>query len=285
MKSLLLLSLASLVYSSPPSNSTPSNGNEKSYKCRQFKLALAKPEGKEAQFNVSTRTIMKKFALSKKSVVIKEKDLPLEQSPTQDDTKTDMQLAPSDVVVIDKPVSKPLWQRTLRWFYGDKILVFGIHVDGEVSDENQHGNVNLSGALCSPYTPELEQEAEELVQAAAEVANQIADDWESTEDEVAPQTAAAVDTNKPSNTDVVDQSISSEDANAIASVDASQVNELPADQQVPTISLQRATQTGLISAVTQPITSLGDNYFPPRIPFDDDSNVMIPKEIRGIRDY
>lgn len=292
LKSLLLLSLAPFVYSSAPPDPNPPQGNEKLYKCRQFRLSLSKPDGKDAHFNVSTKTLLKRFAVSKKEVVVRESDLPKQQPPLQgEEGGSDVQETNlTDVVVVEKPARKPFWQKTLRWIYGGKILVFGVHVDGEVSDEKQHGKVNLSGALCSPYTPELDQGVENLVEAATEVAGQIVEGWASSEEEgerpVLQAVAPPENTTIPQNTAPTVRPISSVQVAIVPpSGQVVQDTEPSVDQQVPIVAVQSEGQSRLIS-VSQPPPIPSTQTLPLHDDINDISiNVMAPKEIRGIRDY
>ena len=157
---------------------------------------MAKAEGKDTHFNVSTRTVLKKFAVSKKEVLIKESDLPAGTIiPAR--CEGQWQGSPAGTAVADEPTAVPFWQRTIRWLYGNKILVLGVHVDGEVGEERQQGKVNLSGALCSPYTPEPGQAVEDVVGAAVEIADQIADDWASVAEKPVLQIVAADGASSP----------------------------------------------------------------------------------------
>lgn len=293
MKSLLLLSLAPLVYTSAPPDQNFPQKQEQIYKCRQFKLSLAKPDGKDAHFNVSTKTLLKKFAVSKKEVFIKESDLPKEQSPQQIEVeKTDGQTILSDVVVVDKPASKRLWQKTLQWIYGNKILVFGVHMDGEMSDENQHGKLNLSGALCTPYNQPVDQAMNDLIVAATGVAEQIADELNSDDENPALQSTVIEGTTpaiQPASSDQeVDASLENNGATPPSPDEASQDNDLSTDQQVPQIVAQIEGLDSII-APSQPLSN-SPSTPPIQAPplYDDTSisiNMIAPKEIRGIRDY
>ena len=277
LKSLFALTLVPLVLSGAPPDSNPSQGAEKAYKCRQFKLSLSKPDGKDANFNVSTRTLLKKFAVSKRQVILKESELPMEQPSLGDGTKADVQVNDMDFVVVDKPVQKPFWQRPLRWIYGDKLLIFGVHMDGEMSDEKRHGSVDLSGALCSPYTPGLDETVEELGEAVVGAADQLTNDLASEEHEqgtTAPQSTVAevedtlqdVATNAQLPPPLQDQVVPAQ-----SSGEGAQDKESPQDQQAPIIPL-----LPLVPSVQA--RPLGDST-------DDNINMMIPREIRGIRDY
>ena len=300
MKSLLLLSLAPLAYTSAPPDQNSSQKQEQIYKCRQFKLSLAKPDGKDAHFNVSTKTLLKKFAVSKREVFIKESDLPKEQSPQQIEVeKTDEQTMSSGFVVVDKPASKRLWQKTLQWIYGNKIFVFGVHMDGEMSDENQHGKLNLSGALCSPYNQPVDQAMNDLIVAATGVAEQIADELNSDDENPVLQSTVIAGTNNPQDITAVIQPASSDQevdtpplenngATPPSPDEASQDNDLSTDQQVPQIVTQ---MEGLDSILVPPQPLPTYPSTPPiQAPslYDDTGisiNMIAPKEIRGIRDY
>ena len=112
MKSLLLLSLAPFVYTAVSPDPSPSQNQEGVYKCRQFKLSLTKPDGKDAHFKVSTKTLLKKLVVSKKAVLVKKSDLSKVQSlHKKEKEKSDAQANPSDVVVVEKPATSPFGKR------------------------------------------------------------------------------------------------------------------------------------------------------------------------------
>lgn len=164
-------------------------------------------------------------------------------------------------------------------------------MDGEMSDENQHGKLNLSGALCSPYNQPIDQAMNDLIVAATGVAEQIADELNSDDENPVPQSTVIGGTTPVTQPASSDQEVDAPENNGATPPspdEASQDNDLSTDQQVPQI-VARIEGLNSIIVPSQPPSNYPSTPPIQAPPLYDDTSISInmiaPKEIRGIRDY